>query len=51
MKIFNTKHLAVALCIATCIPASPVHAGWCEQLMQRATDFLQNKVKPALQKP
>lgn len=46
MKVFNMKYLAVAICVALCIPASPVRAAWSEQLMQRATDFLQTYAAP-----
>lgn len=51
MKHFNMKHLAVAICVATCIHASPVQAAWFGNVKASVESFIQNQVKPALQKP
>lgn len=51
VKVFNMKHLAVAICVAIGIPASPVQAGWFSNVRANVVGFFQNQVKPALHKP
>lgn len=51
MEYFNEKQLAIALLIATLIPAGTVQAGWTDTFMATARGFITDTAMPYLKKP